>query len=137
MFGNYFKIFLRNLIKHPGYSISNIAGLAVGMTTCILILLFVHYEMNWDTFNKDSDRVCRVQKKTIFKNDTEIHFQTGYQLAPELKKQIPEIEYSTTVANIWDEYLSTSDELTFNEKAGIYADNNLFKVLTFHFIKRS
>ena len=55
MLKNYFKIFSRNLVKHPGYTISNLTSLAVGMTTCILILLFVRYEMNWNTFNKNYD----------------------------------------------------------------------------------
>ncbi len=135
MFKNYLKIFVRNLVRHPGYTISNLSSLAIGMTTCILILLFVRYEYNWNTYNKNYERAYRVQQKVIFKDGIEIYGQTGYSLAAELKKQIPEIENAAVIKNIWSEYLSTSDKLSFNEKNGCYADENIFKVLTYEFIQ--
>jgi putative ABC transport system permease protein len=52
MINNYLKISLRNLIRHKGFSSSNIVGLAVGMASCFLILLFVRYEMNWNDSNE-------------------------------------------------------------------------------------
>ena len=134
MFRNYLKIFFRNMFRHWGYTVSNLSGLAVGMTTCFLILLYVHYETNWNDYNKNYKRTYRVQQKVLFKEEFSIYEQTGYQLASELKKQIPEIENSATVGYIWNEYLSTSDKLTFNEKNGSYADNNIFKVLTYEFV---
>jgi putative ABC transport system permease protein len=135
MLKNIIKIFFRNMIKHPGYSISNISGLAVGMATCILILFFVRYELNWNTYNKKYNRTYRVQQKVLFKNDYSIYGQTGYILASELQKQIPEIENASVTGYIYDEYLSSSDDRTFNEKYGCYADDNIFKVLTFEFLK--
>ena len=135
MLKNYFKIFARNLFKHPGYTLSNLSSLAVGMTTCILILLFVRYEMNWNTHNKNYDHAYRVQQKVLFKNDVQIYGQTGYILASELKKQVPEIEEAACAKNLWHQYLSSSDDLTFNERLGCYADGNIFKVLTFEFLK--
>lgn len=121
--------------KHIGYAISNISGLTIGMTACFLILLYVHYELNWNDNNKNLDRVYRVQQKVLFTNNFEIYWQTGYRLASELKNQIPEIENAATVGNVWGEYLSTSDRLTFNEKQGYYADDNIFKILTFEFLQ--
>ena len=135
MLKNYLKIFVRNLWKHIGYSISNISGLAVGMTACFLILLFVRYELNWNDSNKNYDRIYRIQQKVLLKNDYSIYSQTGFQLAPELKNQIPEIDIASTTARIWDEYLSSSDKLTFNEKEGYYADDNIFKIFTYEFIQ--
>ena len=135
MFKNYLKVFFRNLWRHIGYSISNISGLAIGMTACFLILLFVHYELNWNDYYKNYKRTYRVQQKVMFQNNFTIDGQTGYQLAAELKNQIPEIESSATVGFVYNEYLSTSDKLTFSEKHGSYADNNIFKVLTFEFLQ--
>ena len=135
MLKNYLKIFFRNMLKHPGYSLSNISSLAIGMTTCTLILLFVRYEMNWNTYNKNYDHAYRVQQKVIFKDDYQIYSQTGFQVASQLKQQVPEIENSAVTRFIWDEYLSSTDELTFDEKGGCYADGNLFKVLTFEFVE--
>jgi putative ABC transport system permease protein len=105
------------------------------MTTCALILLFVRYELNWNIYNKNYDHAYRVQQKVLFNDGYEIYTQTGYKLASELKTKVPEIENSTVTGYIWDEYLSSSDELTFNEDDGCYADNNIFKVLTFEFVE--
>ena len=135
MLKNYLKIFSRNLVKHPGYTLSNLSSLAVGMTTCILILLFVRYEMNWNTYNKNYDHAYRVQQKVLFKNDVQIYGKTGYLLASELKKQVPEIEDAACAKNLRNQYLSSSDELTFFEKYGCYADGEIFNVLTFEFLK--
>jgi len=53
MFKNYIKIALRNIKKHKGYSFINIAGLAIGMACCILILLWVQDELDYDQFHKN------------------------------------------------------------------------------------
>jgi len=54
MFGNYFKIALRNLKRYKGYSFINISGLAIGMACCILILLWVQDELSFDIFHKNA-----------------------------------------------------------------------------------
>ena len=60
MFKNYFKIAVRNLKKHKSYSFINIAGLSIGMTCFILILLFVRNELSFDSFHEKSERIYRV-----------------------------------------------------------------------------
>ena len=60
MFKNWIKTALRNLFKHKGYSLINIAGLAIGMTGCLLILLYVQHELSYDSFNEKADRIYRV-----------------------------------------------------------------------------
>ena len=51
MFTNYLKTALRNLWKNKGYTALNIAGLAIGMAACIVIMLFVFYEKSFDKFH--------------------------------------------------------------------------------------
>ena len=63
MFKNYFKIALRNITKNRMFSFINISGLAVGMVCFILIMLYVHYELSFDTFHAKSDRIYRVIRK--------------------------------------------------------------------------
>ena len=55
MFKNYLKIALRNLWKTKGYSFINVTGLAVGMTCCILILMFVQDELSFDNFHSNGN----------------------------------------------------------------------------------
>ncbi len=137
MLSNYLRVFLRNCRKHPGYTLSNISSLAVGMATCVLILLFVRYETSWNSSNVQFDRAYRVQQKVFFPSDFAIYTQTGFALASELKKQIPEIEQSATLHHVWGEYLSSSTDLTFHEKEGYYADGRIFDILTFDFLEGS
>ena len=60
MIRNYFKIAFRNLWRNKGFSAINILGLAIGITTCLIILLFVYNELSYDRFNAKSDRIVRV-----------------------------------------------------------------------------
>lgn len=60
MFKNYLKTALRNLWKNKGFSAINIIGLAVGLTTCMLILFFVADEKSYDKYNEAKDRIYRV-----------------------------------------------------------------------------
>ncbi|HTX17104.1 MAG TPA: ABC transporter permease [Bacteroidota bacterium] len=135
MFRNYLRVFVRTLLKHPGYSVSNILGLAVGMAVCLLILLFVRYEFSWNASNKNYERIFRVQQKVLFKDHSEIYTQTGFPLASELKRQIPEIEEATVLQEVWGEYLSSSDSTQFYEKYGFYADESLFRIFSYNFLE--
>ena len=60
MIRNYFKVAIRNLFKNSFYSFINIFGLSIGITSCLLILLYVNHEMSYDKFHKDHDRIYRV-----------------------------------------------------------------------------
>lgn len=63
MFKNYIKIALRNIKKHKGYSFINIAGLAIGMACCILILLWVQDETGYDQFHKRRSELYRNEQR--------------------------------------------------------------------------
>lgn len=60
MLKNYFKVALRTLRRHPGYTAINVTGLAVGMACCLLILLFVRDELSYDRFHANADRIYRI-----------------------------------------------------------------------------
>lgn len=68
MIRNYLKIALRNLRKNPAYSFINIFGLALGMGVSILILLYVQYELSYDTYHENSDRIVRVSREWFNQN---------------------------------------------------------------------
>ena len=64
MFKNYLNIAICNLARHKAYTFINIAGLAIGMACCALILLYVRYETSYDTFYTKSDLIYRVLRET-------------------------------------------------------------------------
>lgn len=60
MFKLNLKIALRNLWKNKGYTLINILGLSIGMASCILIFIFINYQMSYDKGYKNGDRIYRV-----------------------------------------------------------------------------
>jgi len=60
MFKNYFKIAIRNLRRHKGYTLINLAGLAVGMACGALILLYIRHELSYDRFHQKAARIYRL-----------------------------------------------------------------------------
>ena len=60
MIKNYLKTSWRNLVKNKFYSVLNIAGLTIGITSCILIFLYVQFELSYDKYNKQSKNIYRL-----------------------------------------------------------------------------
>jgi putative ABC transport system permease protein len=91
MFRNYFKIAWRNLWKNKVYSIINIAGLAIGMAACIVILLFVFYENSFDRFHsKNLYRLNEVQKFPGMVASQKVALSM-FPMGPTLQQEFPEI----------------------------------------------
>lgn len=98
MIRSYFKIAIRHLFRHKVYSLINIGGLSVGLACSILILLWVQFEMGYDKFHENADRLYRV----AFAVDQKAfhgYFQPG-PLAAELKEIFPEIVQSTNFSEV-------------------------------------
>ena len=66
MLRNYLKTSLRNLWKNKGFSAINIIGLATGLATCLLIILYVLDELSYDKYNANADRIYRVNNEIKF-----------------------------------------------------------------------
>lgn len=94
MFGNYLKIAIRNLRRHGAYSSLNVAGLAVGLACCILILLWVRDETSYDEFHVHADDIYRVLQEVRFSDHAATWAITQGPLGPGLEKDIPEIARS-------------------------------------------
>jgi len=58
MFENYLKVAVRNLLRYKAYSFINISGLALGITCCILILMYVQHELSYDRYHENADRIA-------------------------------------------------------------------------------
>ena len=91
MFKNYIKVALRSLIRHKGYSFINIAGLAVGIASFILIGLYVQYELDYDKFNENYERIYRVEQLKDYSGQKMMAGVTDVPLGPALIRDFPEI----------------------------------------------
>ncbi|MEI9807077.1 MAG: ABC transporter permease [Bacteroidota bacterium] len=93
MIRNYFKIAWRNVMRHKAYSGINIAGLAIGIAACLLILQYVSYELSYENFQTNKDRIYRVQQDRYDNGKLSTQWAAGaYAAGNSFKEAIPEIE---------------------------------------------
>lgn len=131
MLKNYLKVAFRNLLRFKTYSFINIAGLALGIACCLLILLYIQNELSYDRFNKNADRIFRINTDLKF-GATELALPVVPDLmGPLLKQDFPQVEEYTRIYNWAGKKLVKKGE-NFNTELGIvYVDSTFFKVFTF------
>ncbi len=133
MFFNYIKITLRNIRKHKGFSFINIAGLAVGMASCIVIFLYVASELTYDKYHDDADRIYRV---AMWWKVPSGEFQSAginAGVAPELSDNFPQVEIAARYMPIRDRIVRNGDMYFFEDRMG-YADQEIFDIFHIPFV---
>jgi predicted permease len=130
MFRNYLKLAFRNLSRQKAFSIINISGLAVGLASSLIILLWVQDEVSFDRFHNKADRTYRL---TAAAGDLQVAISPA-PTAPTLQEAFPEIKYTTRLWYITSTTLQTADK-RFEEKRGFYAEPSFFEVFDFKLLK--
>ncbi|MFC1565220.1 ABC transporter permease, partial [candidate division KSB1 bacterium] len=133
MFKNYLKIAFRNIKRHKGFSFINIFGLAIGMTCCLLIFIYVMDEFSYDNYHEKGDRIYRITTISSIGNATNHYAITPHVLAATLSGEIPEIESYTRLdaqENLRVRY--NGRELDIREY--FIADTSFFNIFTYQFI---
>src|SRR5689334_13571693 len=97
MYRSYFKMSWRNLLKNRQLFVINVTGLALGIATCLIILLFVADELSYDRFNEKSDRIVRVVLKGKVNGEVIKEAVTPAPVAPTLKNEFPEVADATRI----------------------------------------
>ena len=93
MLRNYLKISWRNLMRHKVYSAINILGLALGISACLLILQYVSFELSYENFHTDGERIYRIRQDRYDKGKISTQWAAGaYAVGNSFKDAIPEIE---------------------------------------------
>jgi putative ABC transport system permease protein len=93
MIKNYFKIAWRNITRQKGYSGINIIGLALGIAACLLILQYVSFELSYENFQTNKDRIYRVQQDRYDNGKLSTQWAAGaFAAGNSFKDAIPEIE---------------------------------------------
>lgn len=137
MLKNYFKIGVRNFLKHKSFSIINVSGLAAGMACIIFIFLWVGDELSYDTFHKDADNLYRI----VYFNDSEKQVTTHSALADALKRDIPEIITTSRImqgSRLSIQYISekeTTERKLYYEDGIIMAESSLFEIFQYKVLK--
>lgn len=138
MIMNYLKIAYRNIIRQKFYSLLNIAGLAISITCCILISLYIQEEMSYDKFQPDVERIYRLCNRNNMGGKIDTYCNAPRPITPQMKEIYPEIEAVTRVVGINGLYTHTANlsyEQNLIESKKIYAvDSTFFDVFATEFI---
>jgi putative ABC transport system permease protein len=135
MLMNYLVVALRNMLRHKGYSLINVAGLAMGMACFILIVLWVRDELSYDKFHLNADRLYLVTDYEKYADGDELNFSVNPpELAPTLIREYPEIVDACRHRIRSDRVIRHQDRF-FSEDALSFADPSFFSMFTFHFIE--
>jgi len=120
-------------LEHRIFSFINLTGLAVGMSACFLIYLYVKFELSYDAFNTKADRIYRVV--CDIKTPTEVlKFSVpSWAMPKNIKNDFPEVESFTRA--LGDNILIRKGNIKFQEENSLWADSSLFRVFDFKLIK--
>jgi putative ABC transport system permease protein len=134
MIKNYLKIAWRSLWKNKTSSLINIAGLSVGLTCCLLMVLYMQHELSYDKFQKKGERIVRVIMEYSFSGSpvTRGNF-TSTKVFPSFKQNFAEVEDGVRMYNPY-KLVKYGDKI-FNEKKFVYADSTFFNLFSFKLLK--
>jgi len=135
MIKNYIKIALRSLRRNKLYSVLNITGLAIGITCCILILLYVQDELSFDSFHEKADRIYRVTTHFVLKDRIMDFASTAHVQGPMFKAEYPEVEDYVRFNSYGSRRMIRYQDVTYAEERFIWVDNSVFDVFSFNLIK--
>ncbi|UBM57291.1 ABC transporter permease [Marinilongibacter aquaticus] len=125
MIRNYIKIAWRNLIKGKSFSVLNIAGLAIGMASAILIFLWIENEVSIDRHYPKGERIYQMYNRDKFGGELWVWNSTPKIMAPTLRKDYPEIEDAVRLSGT--NFLFTVGDKKLNE-SGAFVDPSFFTV---------
>jgi putative ABC transport system permease protein len=132
MIKNYFKTTLRYLWKNKVFSLINIIGLATGICVCFFALLYVHFELNRDTYNQKADDIYRLV--TDVKTPSGMSYEsTSAPVGPAMKAAFPEIK---DVARVFmDDMILQSNPNNAVKEEVAYADSSAFKIFSWPLLR--
>lgn len=133
MFKNYFKVALRSLLRNKGFSAINILGLAIGMASAAIILLWVQNEISFDRFHEKDKRLFEVWENDTRDGGLQSSIYTPQLMGPALKRDYPEIENTARIG--WDDNVLFGYGNKSVKIKGTWADPSFLTMFSFPLIK--
>ena len=131
MLKNYLVTALRTLGRHRGYTALTVAGLALGMTVCLLILTFVWEQKSYDRFHTKADRIVRILSEPLDDGTGEVSMTLAASPAPlaeAIEREVPGIEASVRLGQIRSRVLRGNNTV---DLTGLYAEPTFFDLFDF------
>jgi putative ABC transport system permease protein len=129
MLRNYLKTAFRSLWKNKGFSTINILGLAIGLATCLLILIYVADELSYDRWNVNADRIYRMDNEVKFGGNHMVLAVVAAPAGPAMLRDYPEVEKEVRFRSNGGRLVKKGNQ-NIKEESVIMADSTLFDVFT-------
>jgi len=141
MFKNYFKIAFRNFWKHKVFTLINIVGLSIGISASLVIYLIVHYDLTFDKFHKDGDRIFRVVSNFKFQGNVSHSYGVTGPMAAGIKNNVTGVEIIAPLYTLTPDVMvagKNNAPVKFKVQDHItLADQNYFKIIRYTWLAGS
>lgn len=134
MLKNIIKTAFRHVLKHFGYSILNILGLTLGITSAIFLIIYVSDEVSYDRYHEKADRIYRVSSTIKEPDDAFTWIVAQIPFGPQVAHDYPEVESVVRFINM-PRSLYKYEDKEFNEGNFYYVDSTLFDIFTYKVLK--
>ena len=134
MLKNLIKTAIRHIIKHFGYSILNILGLTLGITSALFLIIYVSDEVSYDRYNVKADRIYRVSSNIKEPDDQFIWTVAQIPFGPQVVHDYPEVQSFVRFINMPRSLFKYEDK-EFNEERFYFVDSTLFDIFTYKVLK--
>lgn len=135
MLRNYLLIAFRNLTKNAGYTSINVIGLAIGLSCCLLVTLYVQFELSYDQFHEKKSNLYRYVSRG--ERDGQVRMQTYLPagFAPLMKEGFSEVEMFTRFTTMDEQPLLKFDDKFLEAKPLALADKDFFGMFSFNLVE--
>ncbi len=131
MLRNYLRTAWRNLIRSRAYTLINLLGLALGMASCLLIVLYVQHELAYDSFHEQKDRIYRVSSDMSMGGNQDHYAMAGMAVGPTLAELYPEVDTFTRFLYSSNRRTLRFADQVFKEERIFLADAQVFEVFSY------
>jgi len=122
------SIILRRFFRRKLTTTLHIVGLTLGITVCLLIGLFIQYELSFDAYESKADRTYRINQVWVDFGKKNFHFSTPFPLADQIRKDVPGLEYVTKVHNPFQSIIEINPTKRFKQDHVMMTDPEFLDV---------
>lgn len=135
MLANLIKTALRNIYKKLGYSLLNILGLTLGITSALFLVMYVADELSFDRYHEKAGRIVRVQSHITESDDEFTWIVAQIPFGPQVMQDYPEVENYTRLYDNGDAIYKADGGAEFKENNVYVADSAFFDIFTYRIIE--
>lgn len=134
MIKNLLKVAIRHIRKHPGYSILNILGLTLGISSALFLIIYVTDELSYDRYHENAGRIYRVSAKITEPDDQFTWNVAQIPMGPQVVQDYPEVQSFVRFINM-PRSLYKYEDKEYIEEDFYYADSTLFDIFSYKVLK--